>query len=626
MAVSQTTRTALLIRKLLLALALLFVFGAALAGLQRDSLWFDEAYTLYVVRDEARPPDSVLSQARYLWDSLRSAAARARADVHPPLYFVLMDVWTLLAGESVFAVRLPSLLAGMTGLAAIYALGRRLFDHRAGLMALMVLGTATIFIYYSRETRMYSLLLALAALATLAYLRWRDAPTLARTVVYGALLAALPYTHYAGAFTALAHALHLLLTRPRRVLRWLLPGGLALLLFAPWVPSLLWQMAAHGGPAAPAFTDAGIALAALVFFFTGGYGGLYLLPFVLGDALPRARRHADALALLLLWLGLPALALFVLNIWVPSIFQVRYLLSSLPAGALLVAYGLRWAGVLPARRGASLRPYAALVSSLLLALMIYTQLTIYPYVWPPRPRWGDAVRQMTATRQPLEPALTLIPAHNPAAYYDRQYGIRRHISLDLAWRWQEPADMARYAAHLQTAESVWLVMPSTFASTWDAARALLEGRRVGYRDSVMDMVFYRFDRSGGDDLWFGFGDLLEYRGGIQHQLYAHPGEDFCFEMQMQAALELPPGYAVDFSLTQGYDTVRARTMLTLDPAAAGAQISLAPCIPLPAETPAGPHHLRVRVYEQAGGHNLPLLENGTLYWSESLVMALVHVS
>ncbi|HLV37045.1 MAG TPA: glycosyltransferase family 39 protein [Spirillospora sp.] len=623
MAVSQTARAALLNRHILTILALLTIFGIASAGLQRDSLWFDEAYTLYIVRDDDQPPENLTGRVRFVVDSLRRAVERARADVHPPLYFAFFDIWSLLAGESVYAARLPSTLAGLIGLAATYTLGRRLFDHRTGLIAVLILGTAGGFLYYNREARMYLLLLALAALATLAYLRWRKQPTLRRTVLYGGLLAALPYTHYAGALIALTHAIHLLLTQPRRFGRFALPGGLALLLFAPWIPSLVWQLNTHGGPAAPPFTQPDAAVAALIFYLTGGYWGIYIAPFVPGSALPRARQYSDALALLLLWLLLTPAGLLLLDAWIPSLFQVRYTLAILPAGALLVAYATSWVGTFDAVRFSRQAALAAQIG--LLALLVYTQLTIYPYVWPPKSRWDEAARQMAEARHPLEPAITAIPAHSPAAYYDRQYGIRQGIALDLAWRWQEPADIQRYVEHLSRAASVWVVMPSTYASAWDAARALLADRRIGYRDSVMDMLFYRLDKSGGDDLRFQFGDLLEYRGGIQHQLYAHPGEDFCFRLSLTALADIAGKHHANFYLTQGYNTLRAETTVDLGPHPAGAIIDLAPCIPVPADTPAGPHHLRLRIHNPESGQSLPLLEHGDLYWGDVLIFALVHV-
>jgi uncharacterized membrane protein len=616
-AVSQTPHPAPLNRLLPAAAALLALFGLFLVGLQRDSLWFDEAYTLYVVHDAGRPPDGLTDSLRFVVGSLRAALERARADVHPPLYFVLMDGWILLAGESALAARLPSAWAALVGLAAVYALGRRLGGARAGLIALVVLGTASMTVYYSREARMYTLLLALATLATLAYLRWSAQPDRRRTLLYGALLALLAYVHYAGILIALTHALHRLLLHPRRAWILIWPGGLALAFYAPWLPALIEQWQAHGGPAAPPFTDVGVALAALVFFLTGGYWALYALPLLFG--LAAAQREARWL--LALWLLLTPAALLLLNGLIPAVFQVRYVVAILPAGALLIALGVRQMR-LP---GALSRSMGQGVGLALLTALLYTQLTVYPFVWPPKSRWQEAARLVAEARHPLEPLISAIPAHSPAAYYDRMYGYRGGLALDLGWRWQEADAMRTYVQLFDRAESVWLVMPSTYASAWDAARALLVDRTVGYRDSVMDMLFYRFDRGPSSDLGFRLGDLLVYQGGIRHELYARPGEPFCFTLELMALAAVPPGYAVDVYLTQGYNTLRAGTTLDLGTYDAGEAIPLAPCLALAADHPAGPHHLRLRVYRPDTGAALPLLERGEVYWGDVLMLALVHV-
>ncbi len=644
MALSQTTRTSLLSRYFLLALALVLAFGVASIHLATDSLWFDEGYSMYVVRDaEALRDESPAAVARHLLNSLRDTVARTRADVHPPLYFVLLDGWTLIAGESVFVVRLLSTFFGLIGLAATYTLGRRLFDHQTGLVALLVLATAGMFIYYSRETRMYTLLLALSALATLAYVRWWDAPTRKRTLIYAGLLAALMYTHYVGVFIALTHGLHLLLTRPRKLKLMVAPVMLAEGLYAPWLPALYWQFTTHGGAAAIPFDDLNVALAALIYFLTSGYWGLHLL--AMGSALvfsspppawwltPHIWRRGwggrsnekpifSYIILLLLWGIVTPLALLLLNGTIRALFQVRYTIGILPAGALLVAYGIM---SLTRRASTSLfYEWGVRLSYVFLGVLLYTHLTVYPYVWNAKPDWEQAVERMVAVRQPLEPAITLIPETIPAAYYARLYPVRQGITLDLAWRWQESYDMANAVAKMGSAHSVWLVMPSTFVSTWDAARELLATRTVGYRDSVMNLILYRFDAEDGSDLQFTFADRLAYAGGIRHQLFAVPGEAFCFTVTLDVLVDLYREYAADFYLTQGYGTIRALTTTPIGQPIAGESLLLDTCLPIAPDNPPGPHHLRLRIYHPATNQALPLLEQG-VYWSDELVFALVSV-
>ena len=686
MALPQTPHAPALSRYLSLALALLLAFGIASTHLARDSLWFDEGYSLYIVRDAERlSSKSPVTVVRHIFNSLRDTVARTRADVHPPLYFVLLDGWTLVAGDSVNAVRLLSTFLGLIGLAATYALGKRLFNHQTGVVALLVLATAGMFIYYSRETRMYTLLLTLAVLATLAYSRWRERPTRWRTLVYGCLLAALMYTQYVGAFIVVTHGLHLLLTQPRHSGRIVTPAVIALLLYVPWIPALHWQLTTHGGAAAIPFGDLNVALAALIFFLTGGYWGLYLLPLVLAvskitpsppapfprqqgkgeishrkskKAPPRWREgvwggvpvqnvpapgSVSHILLLLLWLIVTPLALLLLNGTIQALFQVRYAIGMLPAGALLVAYGIT-AFTIKKRARRAVAPTQSLYivegqrivpllphrlrkigAFIFLGLLLYTQLTVYPFVWNAKPDWQGAIERMVAARQPLEPAITLIPETIPAAYYARQYPVRQGIALDLAWRWQESYAMANTVAHMGSAEAVWLVMPSTFVSTWDAARELLATRTVGYRDSVMNLILYRFDAEAGSDLQFTFANRLGYRGGIRNQLFAIPGADFCFTVTLDVLVDFDHDYAADFYLTQGYGTIRAITTQPIDRPTAGEVLTFDTCLPIAPDNPPGPHHLRLRVYHPTSNQALPLLEQGTVYWSDELVFALVSV-
>jgi len=136
------------------------------------------------VHDDGDSPASATEAARYVYTSLKDTFTRIRDDVHPPLYYLALDVWVMATGESVYAVRLLSTLFGLVVLAGTYATGARLFDRQTGLMAVVVLGTASFFVYYTREARMYTLLLALAALSTWAYVRWMEQPNRWRTGFY----------------------------------------------------------------------------------------------------------------------------------------------------------------------------------------------------------------------------------------------------------------------------------------------------------------------------------------------------------------------------------------------------------------------------------------------------------
>ena len=65
----------------------------------------------------------------------------------PPLVYWAMAPFVALLGPTTLAVRLPSVLAMAANAAATYLIGRRMFDHRTGVLAMVVLGTAALPIY-----------------------------------------------------------------------------------------------------------------------------------------------------------------------------------------------------------------------------------------------------------------------------------------------------------------------------------------------------------------------------------------------------------------------------------------------------------------------------------------------
>jgi hypothetical protein len=580
----------------LTALTILAAFLLAVSRLNSESLWYDEACSLWVVQ----PP------------RLSETLARLDQDVHPPLYFLLLDGWVALAGESAYAARMLSTAFALLGLCATYALGKRLFDRWTALMAVILLGTAGLFVYYAREARMYSLMLCMGALSMWACLNWLRHPTRGRSMLYGASLAALLYTHTYLAFLALTQALYVLLLRPRQLMRWLAVVALALALFVLWIPGLLRQAHTHfDGTPAPALPTSWWTVAFVSSILTGGVWWLPLIPFVMGRALVKLNRYGRVVLLLLLWFLVTPLVALVINIWVPLFYHVRYLIAILPAGALLVAYGLRhvfW------------RPLAFA----LLACLIGVQLVTYGQFWPAKPPWEPTVRRMIAARGPGEPSLVYIADCCVEAYYDRQFGIRDAATLDLSSRRHTSAEVEAFVASLETAPSVWVIMPANLPETWDAIWTLDADRHVGYRDSVELMFFYRFDREGGDDLQFRFGDLLRYDGGTVDSRSARPGDLVCADVELTALAQVDGAYSAGVHLVDAANVLRAQHDEGIGVLEPGEQAHISRCLRLPADIEPGDYALHLVVYNWATVERLPVVEGG-VSWGDALVFSSLTV-
>ena len=106
---------------LLLVIILALAFGLRLAGLGRQSLWYDEGVSAYLT---TLPVGEMLR-----WTA---------EDIQPPLYYALLAGWTQLFGRSEAALRWPSVLfslltVGLAWLAGL-AYGLLLFAVARGII------------------------------------------------------------------------------------------------------------------------------------------------------------------------------------------------------------------------------------------------------------------------------------------------------------------------------------------------------------------------------------------------------------------------------------------------------------------------------------------------------------
>ena len=394
------------------------VFGAALRlyGLGEQSLWSDEIASVFLAGS-----------------SLPESLARVQLDVHPPLYFYLLSLWSAAFGTSEIALRLPSALAGTLAIALVFRVGSRLFGSRAGLAAAVLMALSTVEIYYSQEVRSYAFLVLFGLLSMDALTAgWLSGAR--RHFVYYALATTLViYVHYFGFLLVLAQGVGLglawLLTprdpnESRNRLDFPIASAVIALFavalsFAPWFPVLLAQSGAVGSgfwiesirPLDPLRTLAifaslqrppwGWLIAwpeiAKVFAVLAIGFGLLSLPGK-GAWFPGADQEAGIrkpgsgaarIAFVLAWLVVPGLAAFAAS-WAGShAYTHRNLLVSSPALFLLLGALFR---ALPGRFGPSLLAAAAVAPTLVL----------YPWYYgePHKGQWREMTASVSALAGP----------------------------------------------------------------------------------------------------------------------------------------------------------------------------------------------------------------------------------
>ena len=91
---------------------------------------------------------------------------------HPPLYYVLANVWVAYWGDSVYGLRALSVLFSGLGLLAMYWFVRELAAScRGALIAMLLMGVSPLFILYGQEAREYALWTLTLLLSSAALLR-----------------------------------------------------------------------------------------------------------------------------------------------------------------------------------------------------------------------------------------------------------------------------------------------------------------------------------------------------------------------------------------------------------------------------------------------------------------------
>lgn len=331
-----------LARLLSVSVAAVVVVGVALRLYTTSDLWLDEALTVNI--------------ARLPLGDLRGAL---EIDGAPPLFYLLLHVWTAVFGSSDIAARSLSGVAGVAALPLAWYAGRRVGGITTAWLSVVVLASNPFAVRYATEARMYGLEILLVFAGILALRRGLERPSPARVSLFGLVLALLLYTHY-WAFYLVPVVVALLVFLGWRggyadaARRLLLASAIGVLAFAPWVPTLLYQRAHTGTPWGEAVLP-GLPIGETFSDFAGGIeheGWLLLLPMTALMFLGVFGRATDGRHIEIdlrtrpdvRWEALVGVATVVVGTTASylagSAFQTRYSAIVLPFYVLVVARGL----------------------------------------------------------------------------------------------------------------------------------------------------------------------------------------------------------------------------------------------------------------------------------------------
>ncbi len=338
-----------------LIILVLLTFGLRIHHLGTPSLWYDELLQLDVAQG---PIEEIGPQL------IRHAGM--------PLDYYLLHGWIKLGRQEAW-VRFLALFFGTLTVPLIYTLGRFFFNKNVGYLAAILLTCAPFSVAYSQEVRPYSLLLFMVMITYWGL--WQVYKTdqwpywgLAMVGLVGAVL-----SHYfalfmllpLGLFVAIHQLYHLkqkkfwqhtasfVLCLYVLVMVLILNGRLPYLYNVSYnLPQIISQPQVLTLPASekpnrgsgPALErdffieKIGVSLATakpgpLLFY------NAFLLLAILSLLQRHHKKHASIL-LLLGWFILPILGIYIFLLYRGTFFAIRYILYTLPAYLILVAYGI----------------------------------------------------------------------------------------------------------------------------------------------------------------------------------------------------------------------------------------------------------------------------------------------
>lgn len=399
------------------------------ATITKSSIWFDEAFSAFIVRF------NFFQIARY-----------TATDVHPPFYYWILKIWTMLFGTSEIAFRSLSLIFGMTAIIFGFLLVRRLFGRRAAFASLLFLAISPMLIRYGQEARMYTLAATIALAATYVLTFAVQSKNRRPWVIYGILVTLGMWTHYFTALVWLSHWLWRYVVTRRTGLRgaklrkaffsknWILAHIVAVGSFIPWMPFMIMQLSsvqASGFWISPVSANSFTNYLTNVLFYlehdqaTQLYGTAFVIIVALLTIFSiklyqsfNDKQRQNYLLIISLAFA-PVLILFAASTFpVQSSFVERYLIPSTAAFAMFTGITLSL-GIKKLRVA-----WRALVMALVVVSMLFGIMNVYHYGnynknSDNKVMTREVVKAIQAKAKPGEPIISATPwIFYEAVFYD----------------------------------------------------------------------------------------------------------------------------------------------------------------------------------------------------------------
>lgn len=157
-------------------------------GIMRRDFWYDEAFTGVAVKENFSDMIQMIIK-----------------DVHPPMYYIFLKIFSSFFEYSVFGIRLFSAVFGVLAVWAVYLVAKELFTKKAALWASFVAAVSPFAIQYSQEARMYAMLVFLILISAYFFIRGLKTEKKPYFVWWGIFIGLSMLVHYMGLIFAVTY-------------------------------------------------------------------------------------------------------------------------------------------------------------------------------------------------------------------------------------------------------------------------------------------------------------------------------------------------------------------------------------------------------------------------------------
>ncbi|MBI2060879.1 MAG: glycosyltransferase family 39 protein [Nitrospirae bacterium] len=184
--------------------------------------------------------DEVMELTQYEKSPLEFVSYMVRGHlVRPPLFGIVQHYWMRAFGETELGLRSLSLLFSLACIPLVYGVAKSVYDVGTARAAVLLYSTSPFVLLWGRAAGWYPMMMAWLLMANGALLKLDRGRRYA--LLYGVSLLLALYTNYYAVALLLSHASYVLLFKRNLARRALAAQLVAVLLFAPWIPTVLRQ-------------------------------------------------------------------------------------------------------------------------------------------------------------------------------------------------------------------------------------------------------------------------------------------------------------------------------------------------------------------------------------------------